>query len=695
MAAGNEVGTGYVVIKPKMDEDATRGLEQHGAPAGKRFGDSFAVAFGNLISGALESIGQQIEQFIAETVNVGKTFEASMSNVAALSGATAEELELLEQTARDFGSTTQFSASEAADALGYMALAGWDAKKSSAALGGVLNLAAASGMGLAQASDMVTDYLSAFGMEAEQSSYFADMLAYAQANSNTSAQALGEAYRNCAASLNAAGQDVETTTSLLAMMANQGYKGSEAGTALTATMRDITNAMENGQIAVGNTSIAVMDSEGNFRDLTDILRDVEAATNGMGDAERSVALSSTFTADSMRAMNLILNSGVDDAASFEEALRNCEGSAADMAEIMNSNLVGDTKKFQSALAELQLTIYDAISPALRFFAQTAASAMTGIKDAFTAAGDVILDVLSPVIEFVEGNVIPLVMQIADAVIPIVMGIGAVVSDVMGSIFDIVGSVLEGVTGAMEDCWPYIQDIVELVSGTIKRVSEDVWPAVSGFVTTAGGAIKSVIDAVFPAIKIIVSTVFATIQAIAEGVWPAVSGAVEVAGTVIGGVISGFTVFVDIIRNTFNGIKSAIEGPINLARDAVRAAIEAIKGFFRFEIQWPNIPMPHFYISPAGWGIGDLLKGSIPSLGIDWYAEGGFVDGATLIGAGEAGPEMILPRQGGLMDDFAETLADKMGSGISINGPVTVVANDPQEFMAQLTAFAARTRAQYA
>ena len=133
-----------------------------------------------------------------------------------------EKLKLLEKTAKEYGATTVFSASEAAQALKYMALAGWDAETATSALGGVLDLAAASGMELAQASDMVTDYLSAFGLAADKSTYFADMLAYAQSNSNTSAEQLGEAYKNSAANMKAAGQDVETTTALLAQMANQG-----------------------------------------------------------------------------------------------------------------------------------------------------------------------------------------------------------------------------------------------------------------------------------------------------------------------------------------------------------------------------------------------------------------------------------------------------------------------------------------
>ena len=202
-------------------------------------------------------------------------------------------------------------------------------------------------------------------MEAGDAAYFADLLSYAQSHSNTTAEALGEAYKNCAANLNAAGQDVETVTSLLEGMANQGYKGSEAGTAMAAIMRDITNGMKDGAIKIGETSVAVMDAQGNFRDLTDILTEVEAATNGMGDAERAVALSSTFTADSTKGLNLILNEGMDNIAGYEEELRGASGSAEEMANIMNDNLSGDVAAMNSAFEELGLKIYDALESKLR------------------------------------------------------------------------------------------------------------------------------------------------------------------------------------------------------------------------------------------------------------------------------------------------------------------------------------------
>jgi len=325
----------------------------------------FKATLANLAADAIMRAVDGIKNLVGNVIELGQNFTSTMSEVSAISGATGEDFEKLEACAREYGATTVFSASNAAEALKYMSLAGWDADQSTSALGGVLNLAAASGMELGAASDMVTDYLSAFAMEAGDAAYFADLLSYAQSHSNTTAEALGEAYKNCAANLNAAGQDVETVTSLLEGMANQGYKGSEAGTAMAAIMRDITNGMKDGAIKIGETSVAVMDAQGNFRDLTDILTEVEAATNGMGDAERAVALSSTFTADSTKGLNLILNEGMDNIAGYEEELRGASGSAEEMANIMNDNLSGDVAAMNSAFEELGLKIYDALESKLR------------------------------------------------------------------------------------------------------------------------------------------------------------------------------------------------------------------------------------------------------------------------------------------------------------------------------------------
>lgn len=386
-----ETGENSDEILDDLPDDAEEAGESMERAQGKA--DSLADALKSLFAVVSAAVVlHEIGSFASEAVELGKGFTSMISEVQAISGASASDMEKLEQTAREYGATTVFSASEAAEALKYMSLAGWDANQSASALGGVLNLAAASGMGLGQASDMVTDYLSAFGMEASQAAYFADMLSYAQSSSNTTAEALGEAYRNSAANMHAAGQDVETTTSLLEAMANQGYKGSEAGTALAAVMRDITQKMEDGAVKIGETSVSVQDTEGNFRDLTDILTEVESATDGMGDAQKAAALGNTFTADSLKAVNFAFAEGMDKISGYEEALRNAGGTAENMAGIMNDNLSGDMANMNSAYEEMKLQVFEQMEDPLRdgvqYITSTAIPALTEwVPDAFGALAE--------------------------------------------------------------------------------------------------------------------------------------------------------------------------------------------------------------------------------------------------------------------------------------------------------------------
>ena len=298
----------------------------------------------------------------ASVVKTQMTFEHSMSKVKALSGATGSDLKLLEDTAKQMGASTVYSASEAADALGYMALAGWDAQQSAAGLPGVLNLAAASGMDLAQASDLVTDYLTAFGLEADQAGRMADVLSYAQANSNTTTEMLGEAFKNCAVNAHNAGLSLEETTAILSKFADAGLKGSEGGTALNAIIRDMTQKMKNGAIQIGNTSVKVQDANGNFRSMTDIIADVDNATKGMGDAQRTAALMTTFTADSIKGMGILCNTGAKDIDNFTKELEKSNGTAKKMSDMMNSDLTGALKQLSSAWEAVQLDIGNTTGP---------------------------------------------------------------------------------------------------------------------------------------------------------------------------------------------------------------------------------------------------------------------------------------------------------------------------------------------
>ena len=243
-------------------------------------------------------------------------------------------------------------------------VAGWDAQQMIDGLDGVLNLAASSGLQLAQASDIVTDTLSMFNMAVSESNYLADVFAYAQANSNTSVEQLSGALLNCGANANAMGYDIEQASSMLMVMADQGLKGERAGTALSAVFRDMKNSVKDGTIELNDHKIAVADTEGNYRDMTAIIEDVVSATQGLTDVERDMALSTIFGADSIKGMNLLLNAGTDAIKSYDSQLRNANGSAETMAKTMQNNLKGKLTEFKSALEGAGIAIGENLLPAM-------------------------------------------------------------------------------------------------------------------------------------------------------------------------------------------------------------------------------------------------------------------------------------------------------------------------------------------
>lgn len=362
------------------------------------FGEALAAKGLELAGEAISAIGDKAKEAAKYVVEVGSSFEAGMSEVEAISGATGSELEALENKAKSLGSSTKFSATEAASAMTNMSLAGWSVNQTLSGIDGVLQLAAASNMDLAEASQVVTDNISTFNLEASQSTHIADMMAYAQANSSTTAAELGEAYKNCGANMNAAGQDIETTTSFLEALANNGLRSSEAGTSLAAIMRDLTSKMKDGKIAIGDTSVTVMDSNGNFRDMTDVLKDVESATDGMGDAQKQAALMATFTSDSIKGLNMLLNTGADQVAGYEESLRNCSGAASDMADTMQDNLQGKLTELSSATEGLGIAVYDYISGPLQDGVELLTDVVSGLTDAITPQKDAMEEMYDDVIQ---------------------------------------------------------------------------------------------------------------------------------------------------------------------------------------------------------------------------------------------------------------------------------------------------------
>jgi len=309
-------------------------------------------------------------------LNVGKNFEAGMSEVSAISGTTGDDLQKLEDRARELASSTKYSATEAADGLKYMALAGWDVDQMYTALPSVLSLATAANMDLAAATDIVTDTMGAFGLEAEEAGKTSDIFAAAQAKSNTSVTQLGEAMKYAGPAAKAANQDLAETTTILGILADSGLKGSAAGTTVTAMFRDMKKASEDGNIAIGDTSIALYDAQGNMRDMGDILGEFNVATKDMTGAQRDAALGAMFGEQSLKGMNIMLETGTERYAELEGSIRNSNGAAEEMAAIMGDNLTGKIAVLKSTLEEAGLKIAEILLPAVQKMVEKITEAVT-------------------------------------------------------------------------------------------------------------------------------------------------------------------------------------------------------------------------------------------------------------------------------------------------------------------------------
>lgn len=319
-------------------------------------------------------------------IQTGMQFDASMSNVYGLMSSlnlSQAQMDALRDTAREMGATTKFSASEAADAMGYMALAGWDDAQVIAGIPGVLNLAAAANMDLAKASDIVTDTMTPFGMAAERAGEAADVFAYAQANSNTTVEALGEAMKYAAPTADAFGMSLQDTAAAMGVLANAGIKGSQGGTTLNAMLRDMKNNAKNGAIAIGKTKVALTNADGSYRSYAAIIRDIDKATSSMTASQRDAALGAIFGDESLKGILATLKQGPDALDAMTEGMYACGGAAEDMAATMGDNLKGDLAILESGAQDMAIALSDWLMPAARGVVQ----GVTNLIGKFNALDD--------------------------------------------------------------------------------------------------------------------------------------------------------------------------------------------------------------------------------------------------------------------------------------------------------------------
>lgn len=329
----------------------------------------------------------KIKDFGKACISAGMDFDSQMSTVAAISGATGEEFEILRAKAQEMGATTAFSATESAQAMEYMAMAGWKTTDITNGLAGVMNLAAASGEDLATTSDIVTDAMTAFGMSADQSTYFADVLAQTATNANTNVGMMGETFKYVAPLAGAMGYNIEDMSAAIGLMANAGIKGSQSGTSLRNIITNLASPTDTVAGAMDDLGISLTDSDGKTKSFGETLSDLRISFADLNEVQKTQYASAIAGKEGMSGLLALINSSDEDFDKLTDSIKNCTGASEKMAEIRLDNLEGDVTLFKSALEGAQIAISDKLTPVLRNLVKKATDAIPRIQKKITSIFD--------------------------------------------------------------------------------------------------------------------------------------------------------------------------------------------------------------------------------------------------------------------------------------------------------------------
>ena len=493
------IGTAYIQIEPNAQ--GISGKIQDAISGGTaNYGSALSGALGSAAKVGVAALGTAMAAagaFAKSAVDAGMNFDTSMSQVYATmgdkanamveyNGQTMSSMEALRDFAQEMGRTTAFSASESADALNYMALAGYDAETSMAMLPNVLNLAAAGSIDLARASDMVTDAQTALGLSIEETGVMVDQMAAASSNSNTSVEQLGEAFLKIGANARDLSGGTTELSTVLGVLADNGIKGSEAGTHLRNIMLSMTPSTDKAAAAWEQLGVSAYDADGKMRDLPTVFGELSAAMEGMTDQEKTETLSAMFNKTDLASVKALIGTSAERFDDLAAAIENADGAAEQMADTQLDNLAGDMTLFQSALEGAQIAVSDALTPTLREFVQfgtdglskiTGAFQEGGLSGAMEAFGEILSDGLNMVIEMLPDMV--------DAGMQLLGALGQGILDnldvIIGSAVTIVQSLAIGfleclpqlAEGALQLLLGLAQGFVEMAPVLIPKITEVV------------------------------------------------------------------------------------------------------------------------------------------------------------------------------------------------------------------------------
>lgn len=337
----------------------------------------------DIASNAIGAIGDKAKEAAEFVVDVGSSFESAMSEVSAISGSSGSDIEALTEKAKEMGSSTKFSATEAAEAMNYMAMAGWKTNDMLNGIEGIMNLAAASGEDLATTSDIVTDALTGFGLTAADGGHFADILAQASSNANTNVSMMGETFKYVAPVAGALGYSAEDASVAIGLMANSGIKASSAGTALRTLLTNLAKPTDNMAAAMDDLGISLTDTNGEMKPLNELMGDLRTSFSGLTEEQKASYAATLAGKEGMSGLLAIVNASKSDYDKLTASIANCDGAAEGMAATMQNNLSGKLTIMNSALEGLGIAAYDYVSGPLQGVVEGVTDVINGITEAIT------------------------------------------------------------------------------------------------------------------------------------------------------------------------------------------------------------------------------------------------------------------------------------------------------------------------
>jgi TP901 family phage tail tape measure protein len=541
------------------------------------------------VGSAIEGVGQKLMPVTAAVgglgvaaVKVASDFDSAMSQVAAVSGATGKDLEALRDKAREMGSKTKFSASEAAEAMNYMAMAGWKTNDMLSGIEGIMNLAAASGEDLATTSDIVTDALTALGLSAEDSGHFADILAAASSNANTNVSMMGETFKYCAPVAGALGFSAEDTAEAIGLMANAGIKSSQAGTAMRSMMTNLTGEVKFVGDAFGELTIQTTNTDGSMRSLGDILADCRAAFAQMSESEKAANAEALVGKNAMSGFLAVMNAAPGDIEKLNSAINNCDGTAEKMAATMQDNLAGQLTILKSQLEELAISIGEILMPYIRQIVGWIQGLVDWLNSLDEGTKKIIVTValvaaaLGPVL-IVIGKVVGAIGTIMTVVPQIAGAISSVIAFVSGTVIPAISAVVAAIGWVPLAIAAVVAILVVLYNKCewFREAVNAIWTQIKEFFVSAWEVICSFFTETIPNAWNSLVSFFQGIPAWWNGLWQSVGDFFSNIWTNMmnNPVLTGI---VDMIRSLWENLSTTLQGVWNGIRTAASGEWELIK-----------------------------------------------------------------------------------------------------------------------